>query len=97
MDYLKTKHPDIGFPILRDFNRMNVTNILYAHDLEQLINFPTRGDAILDLILTNIGNCYDNPFDTNPIGKSDHTCIVWKPTGNYHLVNSKTFTKRSVL
>ena len=73
---------------------MNVTSILFAHDLKQLINFLTRGDAILDLILTNIGNCYDNPFDVSPIGKSDHTCIVWKPTGNYHLVNSKTFTKK---
>ena len=90
MDYLKTKHSDIRFPILGDINIyihiiMNVTNVLYAHELKQLINFPTRGDAISDLILTNIGYCYDNPFDASPIGKSDHTytCIVWKSTGAF--------------
>ena len=38
IDSLRTKYPDIGIAILGDFNRMN---------------FSTRGDATLNLVITN--------------------------------------------
>ncbi|XP_072048885.1 uncharacterized protein [Amphiura filiformis] len=94
MDYLKTKHPDIGFVVLGDFYRMNVNNVLHAHDLKQLVTFPTRGDAILDIIMTNISSYFENPLDVSPIGKSDHTCIVWKPNKMYRQDKTKSVTKK---
>ena len=79
MDALHTKYQDIGFAILGDFNKMDIKPVLRNHNLKQIIKFPTRGNAILDLILTNINYLLGKPVAMNPICKSDHICIVWKP------------------
>ncbi|XP_072042807.1 uncharacterized protein [Amphiura filiformis] len=62
-----------------DFNRMQINNILYNCNLKQLIKFPTRGQATLDLVLTNIGAHYNEPIPLSALGKSDHISIMWKP------------------
>ena len=60
MDALHTKYPDIGFAILCDFNKMDIKPVLRNNNLKQIIKFPTRGNAILDLILTNISSFLEN-------------------------------------
>ena len=46
--------------------------------LKQVIRTPTRGNAILDLILTNAHSFYETPVPLAPIGCSDHSAIIWK-------------------
>ncbi|KAK3093897.1 hypothetical protein FSP39_021583 [Pinctada imbricata] len=40
--------------------------------LEQIVNRPTRGERILDLILTNKPTSFNDPKILPPLGKSDH-------------------------
>ncbi|XP_072050129.1 uncharacterized protein [Amphiura filiformis] len=81
VDFLRTKYPDIGILILGDFNRMNVNTILRGNDFKQLVDFPTRGDATLDLMLTSskLNEYYAKPRPISPIGLSDHVSILWNP------------------
>ena len=69
----------MGFCITGDFNRMNINPITHGNDLSQIITFPTRGRATLDLILTNVEDHYEAPAPYSRIGKSDHICVLWKP------------------
>ena len=49
--------------------------------LKQLVNKPTRGERILDLVLTNIPHLYDkNSVQTlPPFGLSDHNVVILRP------------------
>ena len=43
------------------------------------MNFPTRANATLDLILSNIQDYYDEPIQPPPLGRSDHDSIFFTP------------------
>ena len=75
LDELKIKHPDMGITILGDFNRTEIRPICRAHALSQVVNKPTRVNAILDLIITNVKLFYDDPSVSSPVGSSDHVTI----------------------
>ena len=49
---------------------------------------------MLDLILTNIENHYCAPSCLAPLGKSDHTCILWKPNIKTTVNNVRRLTVR---
>ena len=46
--------------------------------MKQIVQSPTRNDAILDLIFTNIKDLYDTPITSAPLVTSDHACIKWR-------------------
>ena len=81
IDSLRTKYPDIGILILGDFNRMKVDYVLRGNNLHQLVYFPIRGQATLDLMLvsSNLNKLYPKPVPILPIGFSDHVSILWTP------------------
>ena len=79
VDHIRTSYPEMGFCIMGDFNRMNINSILRGNNLKQIVTFPTRGNATLDLILTNIQDHYHKPSPYSPIGMSDHDCVLWQP------------------
>lgn len=55
-------------------------NLISKHcQLKQLVKAPTRGTAVLDLILTNVATWYENPSVLAPIAASDHCVIKWQP------------------
>ena len=66
---------------------MNMLQLINGNDLSQIVDFPTRGKATLDLKLTsgNLRECYEKPIplslslSLSPLGLSDHSCIIWKP------------------
>ena len=76
VDYLRSKYPDISILITGDFNRMEINQICRGNDLYQLVDFPTRGEATLDLMMTDgkLKDPYRKPFPISPIGHSDH-CV----------------------
>ena len=62
-----------------DFNRVDISPINRAHATKQVVDKPTRGNAILDIIITNIKNCYNSPIVSSPVGRSDHNTVYWSP------------------
>ena len=66
--------------LLGDFNDLKIDDICQTCSLHQVVNIPTRKDATLDLILTNVNNnLYTDPISLPGIGKSDHLCVVYVP------------------
>ncbi len=82
-DILRTAYPDIGFVLSGDFNRSKIDTLVKGNGLKQVIKFPTRAQATLDLIITNMDRFYCEPICLPPIGKSDHNCIILKPSNEY--------------
>ena len=81
LDYLSTTlttieghYPGCGIFLAGDFNRLNVSRLSTQFRMKQLIRSPTRGDRILDLVLTNLPQIYDkNSVQIlPPFGLSDH-------------------------
>ena len=63
--------------MLGDFNRTDINYLCRAHSLNQVVTEPTRNDAILDLIITNMKGLFKKPNVCSPIGKSDHNTVYW--------------------
>ena len=78
-DILRNQYPSCGLVFLGDFNDFQTSNLLSRHNLKQLIQAPTRGSAILDLIITNLSNLYEAPQVLAPLGSSDHNIVTWSP------------------
>ncbi len=78
-DHVCSNHPDCGFAIMGDFNRLNISDILLHHDFKQVVESPTRSTVLLDLIITDFNNFYNKPETTAPLGSSDHNVITWNP------------------
>jgi len=78
-DYLRNNHPDHGLVFLGDFNDFDTNIFARNHSLKQVVKVPTRNSAILDLIITNMQNLYENPSALAPLGSSDHNIVHWRP------------------
>lgn len=72
---LTTKHPSSNYLIAGDFNRLPVKDMCEQFGLRDLVNFSTRGDAKLDLVLTDIEE-YSDPTKLAPIAHNDHCCCA---------------------
>ena len=78
--------------LLGDFNDLKIIDISETCSLKQVVTVPTRKNAILDLILTNLdNNLYKDPITLPSIGTSDHLCVVYEPK-NY--VKQETTKKK---
>ena len=75
LDQVCTAHPDCGIVILGDFNKLNIDDVLANYGLKQVVQDPTRGGNILDLIVTNLAHYYSIPIVTAPLGTLDH-CMI---------------------
>ena len=53
-DTLCNLHPNCGLIFLGDFNDFEISKLLSRHNLEQVVQVPTRGPSTLDLIITNL-------------------------------------------
>ena len=66
--------------LLGDFNDLNIIDLCEICLLKQVVEVPTRNDAILDLIMTNLDNdLYKDPVTLPKIGNSDHLCVLYVP------------------
>lgn len=76
--------------LVGDFNDLNIEDICESCSLKQVVKVPTRKDAILDLILTNVDSIfYNDPITLPSIGNSDHLCVVYMPKNYIKLENTK--------
>ena len=72
---LSKSHPSAKYLITGDFNRLDVKNISEQFGLHNIVNFTTREDAMLDLMLTDIAD-YKTPSKLAPLASNDHCCIL---------------------
>ena len=95
IDSVKSAHPDCGMVLLGDFNTLDVKNILTNHTLKQLVREPTRGNSVLDLVISNLASYYNKPVVSAHLGSSDHCSVHWVPNSNYG--SSKLTAKKKVV
>ena len=99
---LLTKHPNAGVILSGDRNSMKVDDLLAIDPtLSQTVKLPTRGDNILDVIITDLSKYYAKPIIIPPITPdqpnkavpSDHYGIFVQPslTCNQPQNRNKTF------
>ena len=73
---------DTAFIVAGDFNPSS-SGFQQKHsarhcDFRQVVKQPTRSTNTLDLIFTNIVDCYEDPEMLAPLSTSDHNVIKWK-------------------
>ena len=90
---IESQFSNSGIVLLGDFNHLNTTRLKTSYDLQQIVNFPTRGQNTLDLILTNLKPFYNPPFKRPSFGLSDHLSIEVKPKARSQLPKPKFTTK----
>jgi hypothetical protein len=97
-DKLKSESPCTAIIAAGDFNPdsngLNIRTITRQCHIKQIVKTPTRGNAVLDLIITDIHKFYEDPEILPPLGTSDHKRIVWRPKNRNQLGNKKE--KRTV-
>lgn len=73
---LKNNHPDGVFLIAGDFNHAKLKTVMPT--FHQFIDFPTRGNNILDQVYCNIAKGY-NASPCPHLGRSDHISLYLTP------------------
>ena len=76
LDLALNEYPNAGIFLLGDFNRCPVSFLLRHLTLKQIVKQPTRKNAVLDLILTNMSDTCDSPKVIALIGLSDHNYVL---------------------
>ena len=73
---------------------MNISQLTNGNDLFQIVDFHTRAQATLDLMITsdNLRACYDKPVPYSSLGLSDHLCVLWRPK-KHRIVKNKRKTQ----
>ncbi|XP_078663226.1 uncharacterized protein LOC144906632 [Branchiostoma floridae x Branchiostoma belcheri] len=80
VDSIHNHQPQAGILICGDLNGLPLRRLQTAHPtLRQVVKQPTRGSAILDVVITNISQHYCTPRVIPPVGSSDHSCVVLQP------------------
>ncbi|KAK2176108.1 hypothetical protein NP493_682g00000 [Ridgeia piscesae] len=59
-----------------DVNKMKDSHLKRNHNLKHIVDLPSRGNAVLYNIYTNVSNFYQCPVICAPIGLSDHKVVV---------------------
>lgn len=65
-----------------------------AFQLKRMVNFATRGNRTLDLVISNLHKYYSCPQRAPPFGLSDHFTVTVNPTNRAQSRNGSS--KRTV-
>ena len=90
LDKILASYPTAGVIVMGDFNQFDSKRLCRNTSLKQIVKKPTRGNATLDLIFTNMKRCYNDPEILPAIGQSDHTSVLLHPVSNDHRPNTIT-------
>ena len=110
---LASKYPESGIILGADKNGMNINPILNCGlKLRQVVEYPTHGHKILDIIIMNLASFYKSPFIAPPIDAddpdagepSDHSVPVCIPHTNkyerpkrvYRIINYRPLPQSSL-
>lgn len=77
---MEGEYPGCRFLLSRDFNCLNIRRLTIQFQQKHLVEKPTRGNQILDLVITNFPNStkrtHWKPF---PFGLSNHKVVLVHP------------------
>ena len=74
----------IHFFVMGDFNDLPIATICTFCDYKQEVKVNTRGETILDLILTNCSNdLFEEPSSLPKFGDSNNFSILYLPKKIY--------------
>ena len=91
LDKALTSFSTAGAILMGDFNEFDYKRLCRNTSLKQIVKKPTRGDATLDLMLTNMKRWYNDHEILPAISQSDHMLVLLLPSGQ--LRRSNTITK----
>ena len=91
------KHKSAKIVLCGDFNDLDTTEIINLYPLDQIVNFATREQNMLDLIFTDMEEykavgCTQEP----PISTNDHCAVVLQSTVRIQPPKYNTIKKRDV-
>ena len=95
-------YPNAGIIMCGDFNELDAKWLSNSLSLKQVVNVPTRGNHMLDLIFSNCPEYYNTPVTLPPLGLSDHLCemlghpIIFIPNRQINSVVYRPFTPELV-
>ena len=92
IDSVIREHPDCGLVITCDFNQMSDNFLKIYYHLVQVVDIPTRGNAILDKLWSNMADVYCTPVTISALGASDHSMVLWKPHGKVSITDKGKVT-----
>ena len=75
----ESKYPNCALIVADDFNRLDGNSIKKHFRLKQIVKKPTRKNATLDLVMTNLHDYYDDPCHFPPFGLSDRDTVTAEP------------------
>ena len=93
VDSILQKHPSTGLIITGDMNQLKDQHIKSSYSLKQTVTKPTRGNNILDKVLTNMASLYGTPLILPQIGKSDHFAVLCQPSPDYDKIGVEPETR----
>ena len=97
VDELSKRYSNPCLLIVGDFNSLDCTTFSRYLHLKQLVASPTRGANILDKIFTNYNELFSTPCILAPLGRSDHYCVLLKPSCHKKIpVGRKIVCRRSL-
>ena len=87
LEVMLQHHPGAGIIVAGDLNHLKISAITKGFNLRQIVTKPTRGNNILDKILTNLSQFYPPPEVIGKIATADHEAVLavpslkhdWKP------------------
>lgn len=93
LQFIESKYPHAAVILAGDFNHLNITEVSQQYSLTQMVNFPTRGNNTLDLVLTNLPDKYSTAEKLPALGLSDHLAIAVYPKNRPIQSNSTKIIK----
>ena len=87
MQVLHPNTANAGVMLMGDFNHFECKPLCRHASLKHIIKTPTRGSAILDLMMTNLKAWYNEPEVLPALGLSDHHSILTTPSQQPHRPN----------
>ena len=93
LEFIESNYPNSAIILGGDFNKLCFKSPAKLFHLKPIINFPTRGNNILDQIFTNLQDFYMAPNRRCPFGLSDHLTITIFPAIRQKSVSEKKIIK----
>lgn len=90
---VETRYPNCGLVVTGDFNRLYIKGLQNHFRLQQIVKVPTRKEAILNLVLTNMQEYCSLQQAYALFGLSDHNAVVVSPKNGKRDVNRKQVVK----
>ena len=79
IDNIRLADGNASFIVMGDFNDLSTYSIEQQTSLMQVVKQATRGNSVLDKIVTDLNDSYLDPVISAPILSCDHSVVTFYP------------------